>query len=92
MKKVEELMNMMKACELFHKENEEEKKNKVLICVFAVIGAIAIGAAIAYFVYRHLHPDYLEDMEDEFEDEFEDEDDESDEDEEELEEALEDEQ
>ncbi len=82
MKKVDELMKMMKACELFHKQDEEEKKSKAVIWVFAVIGAIAIGAAVAYAIYRYLTPDYLEDVEDEFEDEFEDDDTESDNDEE----------
>ena len=39
---------------------------------FAIIGAIAGIAAIAYAVFRFVTPDYLEDFEDDFDDDFDD--------------------
>lgn len=77
MKKLEELVSSnAKLAELLHlkKEEEEEKKNTTLY-VFAIIGAIAAIALIAYAVYRYLNPVYVEDgeLEDEYEDFFEDE-------------------
>lgn len=77
MKKLEELISSnAKLAELLHlkKEEEEEKKNTALY-VFAILGAIAAIALIAYGVYRYLRPVYVEDgeSEDEYEDFFEDE-------------------
>ena len=57
---------------LGRKKEEEEKKCNKLLWVFAIIGAIAAVAAIAYAVYRYLTPDYLEDFEDDFDDDFDD--------------------
>ncbi len=76
MKKLEELVSSnAKLAELLHlkKEEEIEKKNTALY-VFAIIGAVAAIALIAYAVYRYLNPVYVEDMEleDEFEELFED--------------------
>lgn len=68
--KIEDLLNAVKLGELIHRK-EEQKKNPV-VCILAVIGAVATVAAIAYAVYRYFTPDYLEDFEDDFEDEFED--------------------
>lgn len=71
MKKLEELVSSnAKLAELLHlkKEEEVEKKNTALY-VFAIIGAIAAIALIAFAVYRYLNPVYVEDGE--FEDEFE---------------------
>ena len=51
---------------------EEEKKCNTVLWVFAIIGAVAAIAGIAYAAYRYFKPDYLEDFEDDFEDEFED--------------------
>ena len=51
---------------------DEEKRNNTLLWVFAIIGAVAAVAAIAYAVYRYFTPDYLEDFEDDFDDDFED--------------------
>jgi len=56
-----------------HTESEEEKKAKKVISTSrAIIGAIAAVAAIAYFVYRYLTPDYLEDFDDDLDDDFDD--------------------
>ena len=76
MKKLEELVSSnAKLAELLHlkKEEEIEKKNTTLY-VFAIIGAVAAIALIAYAVYRYLNPVYVEDVEaeDEFEELFED--------------------
>ena len=76
MKKLEELVSSnAKLAELLHlkKEEELEKKNTALY-VFAIIGAIAAIALIAFAVYRYLNPVYVEDgeLEDEFEELFED--------------------
>lgn len=83
MSKLEELVNMAKINELLGKKEEEKKKDNTVLWVFAVIGAIAAIAGIAYAVYRYLTPDYLEDFEDDFEDEFDEDEDEFFEDEEE---------
>lgn len=79
MDKLEKVMEMAKNNEFKLNEllgrKKEEKKNNVLLWVFAVIGAVAAVAAISYAVYRYLNPDYLEDFDEEFEDDFEDDDD-----------------
>ena len=68
--KIDELLSTVKLNELLHKQEEEQKKSKVLwIC--AIAGAVVAVAAIAYGVYRFFTPDYLEDFEDDFEDDFE---------------------
>lgn len=73
-KKLEEMITSnAKLAELLHLkkevEAEEEKKNTALY-VFAILGAIAAIALIAFAVYRYLNPVYIEDgeLEDEFED------------------------
>lgn len=76
MKKLEELVSSnAKLAELLHlkKEEEIEKKNTALY-VFAIIGAVAAIALIAFAVYRYLNPVYVEDgeLEDEFEELLED--------------------
>ncbi|NLL80483.1 MAG: hypothetical protein GX234_12015 [Clostridiales bacterium] len=81
MNRLEEIINMAKLNELLGKK-EEKKKDNTVLWVFAVIGAIAAIAGIAYAVYRYLRPDYLEDFEDDFEDEFDEDEDEFFEDEE----------
>ena len=62
-KKVKELIaSNEKLAELLHMKKEEEaKKKNVLVYVLAIIGAVAAVAAIAYAVYRHMNPAYLED-------------------------------
>ena len=76
MKKLEDLVSSnAKLAELLHlkKEEEIEKKNTALY-VFAIIGAVAAIALIAFAVYRYLNPVYVEDgeLEDEFEELLED--------------------
>ena len=70
--RVEELMNASKLNELIHKREEDEKKKNCILWVFAIIGAVAAVAGIAYAVYRFFTPDYLEDFEDDFDDDFDD--------------------
>ena len=72
MKKLEELVSSNdKLAELLRlkKEEEEFEKKNTALYVFAIIGAVAAIALIAYFVYRYLNPVYVEDGE--FEDEYE---------------------
>lgn len=71
--KIEELIaSNAKLAELLHlkKEEEEPEKKNTAVYVFAIIGAIALIAIIAFAVYRYLNPAYVEDgeLEDEFED------------------------
>lgn len=61
------------------KDRNEEKACGFLVKFLAVIGALTIIAGIAYAIYRHFAPDYLEDMEDDFDDYFENDDEEDDE-------------
>lgn len=68
--KLEEYIDMSKINELLGKK--EEKKCNTLLWVFAVIGAVAAVAGIAYAVYRYFTPDYLEDFEDDFDEDFDD--------------------
>ena len=72
MKKLEDLVSSNdKLAELLRlkKEEEEFEKKNTALYVFAIIGAIAAIALIAYAVYRYLNPVYVEDGE--FEDEYE---------------------
>lgn len=64
--------NEFKLNELLGKKKEEEKRDNILLWIFAVIGAVIAVAAIVYAIYRYLTPDYLEDFDDDFEDDFED--------------------
>ncbi len=68
MTKLENIMEAAKINELLGKK--EEKKCNVLLWVFAIIGVVAAIAGVAYLLYRHFGPDYLEDFEDDFEDDF----------------------
>ena len=73
MKKINNMIDLVKTNKLPNKkEVETKKKCNVVVCVLIVIGAVAVVAAIAYAIYRHLNPDYLDDFEDDFEDEFKD--------------------
>ena len=77
MKNIEDLLAMAKINALLDKREDEEVRK---VCfVLAIIGAVAVIAAIAAAVYRYLAPDYLDDIEDEFEDDFFDDDDEEEE-------------
>ncbi|MBQ4537422.1 MAG: DUF4366 domain-containing protein [Lachnospiraceae bacterium] len=53
-------------------KKENDKKFNTLLWVLAIIGVVVVVALIAYAVYRHMQPDYLDDFEDEFEDDFDD--------------------
>ena len=75
--RIEELMDfvrthVVKELKDYWNKRDEEKRNNTLLWVFAIIGAVAAVAAIAYAVYRYFTPDYLEDFEDDFDDDFED--------------------
>lgn len=77
MNRLEELVSSnAKLAELLHlkKQEEEEKKNTSLY-IFAIIGAVAAIALIAFAVYRYLNPVCLEDgeLDDEYEELLEDE-------------------
>lgn len=72
MNRVEEIMNSTRLNEFLHRKEQEEKKKNNILWVFAIIGAVAAVAAIAYAVYRFFTPDYLEDFEDDFDDDFDD--------------------
>lgn len=71
MNKLETFLEAAKVSELLGKK-EEKKKCNVVLWVFAIIGAVVAISIVAYALYRHFKPDYLEDFEDEFEDDFED--------------------
>lgn len=78
LKKLEDLVSSnAKLAELLHlkKEEEEFEKKNTALYVFAIIGAIAAIALIAFAVYRYLNPVYVEDgeLEDEYEELLEDE-------------------
>lgn len=72
--KIDDFLSAIKLGEIMHKKDPAEKKKHTLICVLAIIGAVAAIAGIAYAVYRYMNPDYLEDFDDDF-DEYEDDDD-----------------
>ena len=69
--KLDEILDNAGVNDLLGRKKEEKKCNK-LLWVFAIIGAVAAVAGIAYAVYRYLKPDYLEDFEDDFDDDFDD--------------------
>lgn len=66
------LFEVSKLKEMICEREKEDKVWKIVLWALAIIGVIAAVAGIAYAIYRYLHPDYLEELEDEFEDEFED--------------------
>ena len=71
--KLSEMLAASKLSELLHKKQDPmEEKKHTLICILAIVGAIAAIAGIAYAVYKFVTPDYLEDFDDDFDDEFED--------------------
>ena len=80
MSKLEELVEMVKADELLKQNKEKDKGCNVLLCILAIIGAVAAAAGIAYAVYRFLSPNYLKEFEDEFADDDEEEEEKKDED------------
>lgn len=70
--KLDEVLDNTRVSAFLGKKKEEEKKKNTILWVFAIIGAIAAVAGIAYAVYRYLTPDYLEEFEDDFDDDFDD--------------------
>lgn len=71
MKSFEELAVVAKMQELLNGKKEEEEGRK-LLWVLAIIGAIALVAAIAAIVYKCLSPDTMDDFDDDFGDDFDD--------------------
>lgn len=67
MERIEELMSFIK-----RKEEDLMKKTNTLTVVLAILGLLALMAAIAYGVYRFMNPEYIEDLDDDFEDDFDD--------------------
>ena len=55
---------------------KNEKKHSTLVIILAIVGGVLAVAGIAYAVYKHFSPDYLEDFDDEEyeDDDFDDED------------------
>lgn len=66
--KLDDFLNAIKIGELIHRKDPMERKRHNIFCILAVIGGVAIIAAIAYAVYRYMNPDYLEDFDDDFDD------------------------
>lgn len=77
--KIDDLVNSAKISQLLNKKNADEERKNCLLWVLAIIGVVASVAAIAYAVYRHVTPRYLDDFDgdfdyDEFDDDFDDDD------------------
>ena len=78
--KIDDLVNNAKISQLISKNKVEEERKSCILWVLAIIGAVASVAAIAYAVYRHMTPRYLDDFDgyfdyDEFDDDFDDDED-----------------
>lgn len=75
MNKVEELIAATKLGELMHKREEESRKKTKILWIAAIVVAVVAVAGIAYALYKHFSPKYMEDFEedfDDFEDDFDD--------------------
>ncbi len=72
MSKFDELLNMSKINDLLRRQEEEKKCKNTVLWIFAIVGAIAAIAGIAYAAYKFFTPDYLEDFEDDFDEDFDD--------------------
>lgn len=49
-----------------------EKKNNQVVKMLAIVGVIALAAAVIYLLYRFLQPDYYDDYDDDvYDDEYE---------------------
>lgn len=71
--KIEEFLGAARLSELIHKKELEEKNKNTIVIILAIIGAIAAVVGIAYLVYKHMTPDYLDDYDsDDFYDSFDD--------------------
>ncbi len=73
MAKFEEIANATRLSDLIHRQEEEEKQKNRILWIFALVGAAAAVAAIAYAVYRFLEPDYLDDYDEDYDDDADDE-------------------
>ena len=69
MDKIKAQMDLVKAAKM----NELHKK--VILIVLAIVGALSLAAGIAYAIYRHLSPKYVEDFDEELPDPDDDEED-----------------
>jgi len=83
--KMEDLIEVSKLGEILGKK--DEGKTNPFIAILAIIGGVAVIAAIAYAVYRFMTPDYFDDYDDDYDDDFEN-DDETDETEEAVNHAV----
>lgn len=72
MNKVEEIIAATKLGELMHKKEEEARKKNTVWIVLTAIAAVAAAAGIAYALYKHFSPKYMDDFEEDFDDDFED--------------------
>lgn len=77
--KLDDIVNSAKLNQLLNKKSAEEERKNCVLWILAIIGVIASVAAIAYAVYRHVTPRYLDDFDgdfdyDEFDDDFDDDD------------------
>ncbi|MFA9375555.1 MAG: DUF4366 domain-containing protein [Lachnotalea sp.] len=70
MSKFDEFLNATKINEMLKKQEEDKTCKNIILWIFAIMGAIAAVAGIAYAAYRFFTPDYLEDFEDDFDDDF----------------------
>ena len=74
--KLDELISNVKVAELLNKKKAEDENKTCILWILAIIGAVTAVAAIAFAVYRYMHPknaDFDGDFDyDEFEDDFED--------------------
>lgn len=78
--KFDDIVNSAKLTQLLNKKDADEERKNCLLWILAIIGVIASVAAIAYAVYRHVTPRYLDDFDgdfdyDEFDDDFDDDED-----------------
>ena len=78
--KIDELVKNAKIRQLIAKNKVDEERKSCILWVLAIVGAVASVAAIAYAVYRHMTPRYLDDFDgdfdyDEFDDDFDDDED-----------------
>ncbi|HKM34813.1 MAG TPA: DUF4366 domain-containing protein [Lachnospiraceae bacterium] len=76
MNKLESMLDMIKSNEfkmneLLHKKQDKKKNNHVVLWILAAVGVLVAVGTAAYFIYRHVKPDYLDDFEDDFEDDYE---------------------
>ncbi len=52
------------------KKKEEKKKCNVVLWVIIIVGAVIAISLIAYALYRHFKPNYLDEFDEEFDSDF----------------------